>query len=183
MSRPFVKLMIAATVGVLLSSSPTLAQMHPPAKAERGELLPPAKRATRVKITFGPALESAHDNEAIIRWITNNPGGRDDRHAVAVYGTNPKDLSQTAKSQIRLNRAHPETIFRVWIGGLKPGATYYYRVTSEETGGRSDKVKSRIHKFTMPAPGERIINSVKQDGTLGPSLLRPASRVQGRAAQ
>jgi hypothetical protein len=180
MSRLLVKLMIAAsTVGVLLSSSPTAAQVPP---TEKGEIPPPAKKAARVKIIYGPALESAHDNESIIRWITNNPGGLDDHFAVANYGTNPKNLSQTAKSQIRLNRAHPETIFRVWIGGLKPGTTYYYRVTSEDSGGTSDKVKSRIHKFTMPGPGERIINSVKKDGTLGPSLLQPASRVQRSAA-
>jgi hypothetical protein len=168
MSRLFVKLMIAATLGILLSSSPTTAQ-----------ILPPAKKAARVKINYGPVLEIAHDDVAIIRWITNNPGGLDDHFALADYGTNPKDLSQMAKSQIRLNRAHPETIFRVRIGGLKPRTTYYYRVTSEDSGGTSDRVKSRIHKFTMPGPGVRIVNSVKNDGTLAPGP-QSASVVQGR---
>ncbi len=167
MSRLLVKLMIAATVGILLSSSPTTAQ-----------ILPPAQKAARVKIIYGPALEIAHDDVAIIRWITNNPGGLDDHFSVADYGTNPKDLSQTAKSQIRLNRAHPETIFRVRIAGLKPRTTYYYRVTSEDNAGTNDRVKSRIHKFTMPALGERIINSAKNDGTLapGPQSGIPSSR-------
>ena len=40
--------------------------------------------------------------------------------AVAHYGTDPKDLSQTAKNHIRLNHGHPETIFRVRMEGLKP---------------------------------------------------------------
>jgi phosphodiesterase/alkaline phosphatase D-like protein len=165
MSRLLVKLVIAATVGILLSSSPTTAQ-----------ILPPAQKAARVKIIYGPALEIAHDDVAIIRWITNNPGGLDDHFSVADYGTNPKDLSQTAKSQIRLNRAHPETIFRVRIAGLKPRTTYYYRVTSEDNAGTNDRVKSRIHKFTMPALGERIINSAKNDGTLAPG---PQSGIPG----
>jgi hypothetical protein len=46
------------------------------------------------------------------------------------YGTDPNDLSQTAKNHIRLNQSHPETIFRVRMDGLKPATTYYYEVTS-----------------------------------------------------
>ena len=69
----------------------------------------------RVEITQGPALEVARDDLAIIRWTTNNPGGTDDHFAVVYYGTDPKDLSQMAKSYIRLNRGHPETVFRVRV--------------------------------------------------------------------
>jgi phosphodiesterase/alkaline phosphatase D-like protein len=45
----------------------------------------------------------------------------------------------------------------VRIEGLKPRTTYYYRVTSEESNGRSDGVQSTVKKFTTPAPGERIV--------------------------
>jgi hypothetical protein len=61
-----------------------------------------------------------------------------------------------AKSHIRLNRAHPETIFRVRIHGLKPRTTYYYWVTSIEGNGKNDGVKSTVNHFTTPAPGQRI---------------------------
>ena len=91
-----------------------------------------------------------------IRWITTNPGGSDVHIGVVSYGTSPKELSQTAKSEIRVNRAHPETMFRVRVEGLKPRTTYYYKVTSIESGGKSDGVESGINQFTTPGPGERI---------------------------
>jgi phosphodiesterase/alkaline phosphatase D-like protein len=146
MNRLLVTLAITATVGSLLSSHPAGAQV-----------LPPAKNAERVKITKGPELESATNYLTIIRWTTNNPGGSDVHYGIVEYGTDPKDLSQTAKNPIRLNRSHPETTFRVRIEGLKLQTTYYYRVTSEESSGRSDGVKSTVNKFTTPGPGERIV--------------------------
>jgi phosphodiesterase/alkaline phosphatase D-like protein len=147
MNSLLLKLAITATVCTLLSSNPTAAQ-----------ILPPMKRAERVEITKGPALESARDDLAIIRWTTNNPGGTDVHFAVVQYGTDSGDLSQTAKSQIRLNRGHPETIFRVRMAGLKPQTTYYYKVTSTESTGKSDGVESPVNQFTTPAAGERIVN-------------------------
>jgi hypothetical protein len=66
------------------------------------------------------------------------------------YGTDPNNLSQTAKSPIRLNQSHPSTIFRVRIQGLKPATTYYYTVESEEANGTSDGVTSPVNKFTIP---------------------------------
>jgi hypothetical protein len=139
------KLAITVAVGSLLFSSPAVAQ-----------LLPPAEKAARVEITQAPALESARDDLVIIRWTTNNPGGSDDHFGVVHYGRNPKALSQTAKSHVRLNRAHPETIFRVRLNGLKPRTTYYYTVTSMESDGKSGGVMSPVNQFTTPGPGERI---------------------------
>ena len=78
-------------------------------------------------------------------------------YGIVRYGTDPKDLSQTAKNPIRLNQGHQYTTFRVRIEGLKPQTTYYYTVTSEESNGRSDGVKSTVNKFITPAPGERIV--------------------------
>jgi hypothetical protein len=146
MTRFFAKFATVAIVGHVLSARPTVAQ-----------ILPPAKKADHVAIIKAPSLELAHDDLAIVRWITTNPSGDDEHFGVVHYGTDPHDLSQTAKSHIRLNRAHPETIFRVRIPGLKPQATYYYWVTSMGADGESDGVKSGVSKFTMPAPGQRIV--------------------------
>jgi phosphodiesterase/alkaline phosphatase D-like protein len=137
MNGPRVKLAIIVAVGSLLWSSPIGAQNPPP-----------AKKAEHVQITKGPGLEVAHDDLAIIRWTTNNPGGDDDHYAVAHYGTDPNDLSQTAKNHIRLNQSHPETIFRVRLQGLKPDTTYYYKVTSMGYDGVSDRVESSVNHFT-----------------------------------
>jgi hypothetical protein len=161
MDRLILKLAITAVVTGLLSSTPMVAQaqhpQRPPARLPPPDDLPPAKKAARVAIRQGPALELARDDLAIIRWITNNPGGTDDHFAVVHYGTDPEDLGQMAKSHIRLNRNHPETIFRVRMDGLKPETTYYYKVTSTESTGKNDGVESSVNQFTMPRPGERIV--------------------------
>ncbi len=145
MHRLLLQLAITAAVGSLLSSTPGAAQV-----------LPPAKRAERVEITQAPALELATDHVTIIRWTTHNPGGSDVHYGIVHYGTDPTDLSQTAQSPIQLNRGHPETVFRVRVQGLKPRTTYYYKVDSEESNGKSDGVESPVNQFTTPGPGERI---------------------------
>jgi phosphodiesterase/alkaline phosphatase D-like protein len=139
-------LALIAMVLSLLSSTPIVAQ-----------ILPPAKKAERVEITQGPALESARDGLAIIRWTTNNPGGTDTHFGVVYYGTDPQDLSQMAKSPIQVNRGHAETTFRVRVPGLKPQTTYYYKVTSTESNGKNDGVESPVNQFTTPGPGERFV--------------------------
>jgi hypothetical protein len=142
------KLAITAAVGTLFSSTnPIVAQ-----------ILPPAPKAAHVEITKGPELEIALDNFAILRWTTNNPGGDDDHIAVVHYGTDPKELSQTAKNHIRLNQSHPETIFRTRLNHLQPETTYYYTVTSMGSDGQSDGVESPVNQFTTPALGQRIVN-------------------------
>ena len=155
MNRLRLKLAMTAMVGSLLFSNPTVAQVLPPAK-KGAQVLPPAKKAARVRITQGPALELARDDLAIIRWTTNNPGGSDEHFGVVHYGTDPKYMTDTAKSHIRLNRGHPETIFRVRMPGLKPQMTYYYWVSSIEANGTNDGEKSAVNQFTMPALGKRI---------------------------
>jgi len=144
MNKLLVKLAITAAASGLLCSSPIRAQNPPPQKP-----------ADHVEIIKGPGLEVAHDDLAIIRWTSTNPGGDDDHWAVAHYGTDPNDLSQTAKNHIRLNRGHAETIFRVRLQDLKPDTTYYYKVTSMGTDGRSDGVESSVNHFTTAAPGQQ----------------------------
>jgi len=146
MYRLLVKLAMIIMFGGLLYSTSTVAQV-----------LPPTKKAAHVKIIKGPELELATDFLIIIRWTTNNPGGSNDHFGIVYYGTDPKNLNQTAKNPIRLNQAHPATVFRVRVSGLKPRTTYYYRVAAEESNGKSDGVKSTVGKFTTPAPGERFV--------------------------
>src|ERR1700756_2949696 len=133
----------SAVAAALLFCSPVVAQNPPP-----------APKTAHVEILKEPALEISHDDLAIIRWTTNNPGGDDDHYSVIHYGTDPNDLSQTAKNHIRLNQSHRETIFRVRVMGLKPATTYYYKVTSMGYDGVSDGVESSVHQFTTAAPGQ-----------------------------
>jgi hypothetical protein len=150
MNRLLAKLAITAVCGSLLFSGPIGAQ-----------ILPSQKKAEHVEITKAPELESAVENMAIVRWTTTNPRGDDEHYGVVHYGTDTEDLSQTAKGHIRLNRTHPETIFRVRMVDLKPQTTYYYKVSSMGGDGESDGVDGPVSKFTTPAPGE-VINNYPQ---------------------
>ena len=114
------------------------------------QVAPTTKKAESVKITQGPEIERPDSYLTIIRWTTNNPGGSPEHYGVVHYGTSPNDLSQTARSPIRLNPDHPDTVFRVRINGLKPKTTYYYKVDSMEANRTSDGVKSPVKKFTTP---------------------------------
>jgi hypothetical protein len=135
--RLLLKLVMTVMIGGPLYSTPA-----------GGQVAPTTKKAESVKITQGPEIERADSNLTIVRWATNNPGGSPEHYGVVHYGTNPKDLSQTAKSPIRLNPSHPDTIFRVRIEGLKPHTTYYYTVDSMEANGTGDGVKSAVKEFT-----------------------------------
>jgi hypothetical protein len=46
---------------------------------------------------------------------------------------------------------------------LKPRTRYYYKVTSEESGGKNDGVESAVGTFTTPSPGERIPADTKRE--------------------
>jgi len=108
---------------------------------------PTTPKAARVQIIQGPEIALASWFTAI-RWTTNNPGGSPVHYGIVHYGTDPKDLSQTAKNPIRLNPYHSETVFRVHLYNLKPRTTYYYTVDSVEANGKSDGVTSPVQSFT-----------------------------------
>jgi phosphodiesterase/alkaline phosphatase D-like protein len=130
------KLAMSVVVASLFYSTPAVAQVAAT-----------TKKAASVKITQGPEIERADPYLTIVRWTTNNPGGSPEHYGVVHYGTSPKDLSQTAKSPIRLNPGHSDTVFRVRIEGLKPGTTYYYKVDSIEAYGKGDGVNSKVNTF------------------------------------
>src|SRR6266403_1371103 len=139
MNKLLLKLAITAVAVSLHSSNTMVAQLSPT-----------TPKAAHVRITQGPEPELAKEYLTIIRWTTNNPGGSPEHFGIVHYGTDPNNLSQTAKSPIRLNPSHSSTIFRVRIQGLKPATTYYYTVESEESNGKSDGVISPVKKFTTP---------------------------------
>jgi hypothetical protein len=142
-ARILPSLTIMTLGGTLLCSSSIALQ--PDAK-----ILPPAKEAERVRVTEGPAIESAKRNFIIIKWTSNNPGGTDEHFGVVHYGTDPGHLMQTAQSPVRLNQNHASTVFRVRVDGLKSQTTYYYAVDSMQGNGKSDGVKSAVNHFTSP---------------------------------
>jgi phosphodiesterase/alkaline phosphatase D-like protein len=145
--RSLLLLAVTTTAGVVLTQAQIQAQIQTQIQTQ---ILPPAKPATSVRISKGPELESVRDNEAIITWTSNNPGGTDEHFGIVHYGTDPEHLTQTAKSHIRLNQNHPNTVFRVRVDGLKPQTTYYYTVDSIQATGRSDGVKSKLAHFANP---------------------------------
>jgi len=144
-SRILPPLSIMALGGILLCSSSIASQPVPESK-----ILPPAKQAERVRITEGPTIESANHKLVIIKWTSNNPGGTDEHFGVVNYGTDREHLTMAAKSPVRLNQNHALTVFRVRVDGLKPQTVYYYSVDSLQGNGKSDGVKSAIHRFTNP---------------------------------
>src|SRR5438309_7046235 len=135
------------------------------------QVLPPAKRAKHVRIVEAPHVELSIGQLTIIRWTSSNPGGEADHYGIVQYGTDPKDLNKTAKSPMRLNQAHANTTFRVRLDRLEPRTTYYYRVASEENGGRKHPLQIPVSKFTTPGPGERIPAS-PQPGRGVPPIAR-----------
>jgi hypothetical protein len=111
---------------------------------------PTTPRAAHVQITQGPEIALAGGYLTVIRWTVNNPGGSPVHYGVVHYGTDPKNLSQTAKNPIRLNPSHSSTVFRVHLYDLPPKTTYYYKVESMDSNGKSDGVASPVNNFTTP---------------------------------
>jgi D-lyxose ketol-isomerase len=116
---------------------------------------PTTPKTGRGQITQGPEIESSKESLTIIRWTANNPGGSDEHFGVVHYGTDPNNLTETAKSHIRLNPGHSYTVFRVRLEDLKPGTTYYYTVGSRGANGTDDGTKSTVKQFTTPGEPQR----------------------------
>src|ERR1700746_1483253 len=108
---------------------------------------PIPQRAERVEISGGPEVPLVGGYLTVIRWTVNNPGGLPVHYGVVHYGTDPKNLSQTAKNPIRLTPNHSSTVFRVNLYDLPPKTTYYYTVESMDSSGKSDGVTSEVKTF------------------------------------
>jgi len=133
-----VAVVFAAAAGGLSMPNRLVAGDQTPANASRG----------RVQITGGPELEKATDSWAIIRWTTNNVRGTSLRYGVVHYGTDPHQLSQTAKSPNRWNGTLPSMTYRVQINHLKPGTIYFYRVESVDATDTAEGLESAVDQFT-----------------------------------
>src|SRR6202008_349790 len=109
---------------------------------------PITPRAERVQISEGPEVPLVGGYLTVIRWTVNNPGGMPVHYGIVHYGTDPKNLNQTAKNPIRLNPYHSSTVFRVNLYDLPQKTTYYYTVESMDSSGKSDEVTSPVETFT-----------------------------------
>ena len=109
---------------------------------------PITPRAAQVQISEGPEVPLVGGYLTVIRWTVNNPGGLPVHYGVVHYGTDPKNLNQTAKNPIRLNPNHSSTVFRVNLYDLPAKTTYSYTVESMDSTGRNDGVTSPIQSFT-----------------------------------
>jgi hypothetical protein len=128
---------IAVSVSVLIFAVQTVSQQRPA-----------GKKSARMQIIKGPALESATDKSAIIRWTTNT-GSSLIEHSVVHYGTDPKNLNRRAESPNRWNQSLHYMIHRVSVMNLTPRTTYYYTVESVRGDGTPLGGKSNtVHQFT-----------------------------------
>jgi hypothetical protein len=135
--RRLLLFVIAVSVSVLIFAVQTASQQRPA-----------GKKSARMQIIKGPALESATDNSAIIRW-TINTGSSLIEHSVVRYGTDPKNLNRRAESVNRWNQNLPYMIHRVSVMNLAPRTTYYYTVESVRGDGTLLGGKSNtINHFT-----------------------------------
>ena len=128
---------VLLTLAIMVLSARLLAQESPT-----------TPRAAHVQISQGPEIALAGGYLTVIRWTVNNPGGSPVHYGVVHYGTDPKNLSQTAKNPLRLNPHHSSTVFRVNLYDLPPKTTYYYKVDSIDSKGKSDGVTSPVKNFT-----------------------------------
>src|SRR6202047_2856940 len=99
---------VLLTLSIMVLSASLLAQESPT-----------TPKSASVKIIQGPEIALA-TWFTVIRWTTYNPGGSPVHYGVVHYGTDPKDLSQTAKNPLRLNPSHSSTVFRVNVYDLPP---------------------------------------------------------------
>ena len=101
-----------------------------------------AGRAIKMRFRIVSDLLNGTQDPAPLGWFIQNIAiASDDFHTIGSPGPNDSSLSI--------------------IG--RPNGTYYYRVASEESNGKTDGVKSTVSKFTTPAPGERIAADPKRD--------------------
>src|ERR1700751_1625690 len=128
---------VLLTLSIMFLSGSLLAQESP--------ITP---RAEQVHISEGPEVPLVGPYLTVIRWTVNNPGGLPVHYGVVHYGTDQKNLDQTAKNPIRLNPSHSSTVFPVNLYDLPPKTTYYYNVESMDSSGKSDGVTSEVKTFT-----------------------------------
>lgn len=96
--------------------------------------------AENVRITRGPVVEHTSESTATVAWSTNVSAS-----TVVSYGTDPNVLDKQAQTP------WGSLTHRVVLKNLKPGTTYYFRVTSGQAEGSGTTVDSQIGTFATKA--------------------------------
>jgi phosphodiesterase/alkaline phosphatase D-like protein len=96
-----------------------------------------------VKIVNGPRVEGTGANWAVIAWSTNTGGS-----TVVRYGTDPKNLNQTAEAPYSDNEKAKAQNHRVHLKNLKPNTKYFFMVDSGQGEGTGTEAKSGVSEFT-----------------------------------
>jgi hypothetical protein len=102
-----------------------------------------ARRPLALKITDGPRVEGVGPTWAVIAWTTNTGGS-----SVVRYGTDPRNLNETAQAPYSDDERMSAQNHRVRINNLKPGATYHFMVDSGQGEDTGTEAKSSVGQFT-----------------------------------
>jgi hypothetical protein len=97
----------------------------------------------RFKIISGPTVEVVGRDTTTVSWATNARSS-----SVLRYGTDPKNLDQTAMAPWG-QQSH-----RVVVKNLKPDTMYYFQIESAQAQGSGLSVKSSIGPFHTVADGQ-----------------------------
>lgn len=107
-----------------------------------------------------PYLQNPVDGMTVM-WETNGPA-----YSWVEYGTDTLDLTR-ARTLIDGQAEFTRSIHKVRLDSLTPGATYYYRVCSQQIPvykayhkEMGPVVKSGFYSFTMPDPDARSFKAV-----------------------
>lgn len=104
--------------------------------------------AAKFKITGGPTVEVVGRDTATISWSTSARSS-----SVLRYGTDPKNLDQTAMAPWG-QQSH-----RVVIKNLKPDTKYYFQIESSQAQGSGLSAKSSIGPFHTVAEGQAAMRN------------------------
>lgn len=114
---------------------------HQPPKVQQLPVTPMGAPNQAVQITSGPVVESITDTSAQIAWSTNVNAG-----TALHYGTDATHLDQTA------GMPWGGLTHRVFIKGLKPNTTYYFKAESGQGQGTGTQAETAQASFqTKPA--------------------------------
>ena len=123
-----------------VAPSPAQDSKQPP-KVQQLPVTPIGAPNQAVQITSGPIVESITDTTAEIAWSTNVNAG-----TALHYGTDATHLDQTA------GMPWGGLTHRVFMKGLKPNTTYYFKAESGQGQGTGTQAETAQASFqTKPA--------------------------------
>lgn len=137
--------------------------------------LPNFSYAKAEKIINGPMVESITNNAAVIAWTTNTGGS-----SIIKYGTDAKNLNQTAESPYADKEGAANQTHRVRLHNLQPGTTYYYTVISGQGEGSGTQAASPVKQFTTKG-GKSVSASPASGGSKPQNLMIINGPVEERA--